>query len=142
MKMGKTHHGWANAGRAAAAVLTLAALLISPVCAPLCAAKACSSAPVRGEECYGQGAAASNTGGTCVTPAKVCGARELTAVLLKADDRLVQAGQLQITSAKLAVDTRLGASPAIFGAPVLRWGEDHSSPGPANSLLQTTHLRF
>ena len=140
MKMGKTNHRWANARQAAVAVLTLAALLIAPVCTPLCAAKACSSSPARDEECHGP--MGDQARDTYATPTKVCGARDLAAVLLKADERLVQAKQLQITTAKLTVDTRLVASPAIFRAPVLRWGEEQFSPGPTDSLLQTTHLRF
>ena len=134
----------ANARRAVVALLVLMAMLIAPVCTPLCAAKTCSSGTVQTEECHSPGAMADTAADRCAAPMKACAARELAAVLFRTNERLVQKAQAQHINAQWNMDRpdAVADSRVIFRAPVLRWGEDRFVLTPASSLLKTTHLRF
>lgn len=133
-----------NLRRAVIAVLALVAILVAPVCSPLCAAKVCSSGVPQEEECHSQTAMGDTANDRYEAPMKPCAARELTAALLRANKRLVQATQLQDLSVEWELGGRVAEPSAILGAPVLRWGEDRFALGPGltSSLLQSTHLRF
>jgi hypothetical protein len=144
--MGDRIPKWAYARRAVVAVLALMATLIAPVCAPLCAAMACSSGTAQGlgEECHGLGAMEDTAADRYSGPMKACPARELTAVLLRANKRFDQPVQAQRVSAEWSMDSRVAVADSLasFGAPALRRGEDRFALGPTSPLVQTTHLRF
>jgi hypothetical protein len=71
--------------RAVAAIFALLAILIAPVCAPLCAAKHCSPG-ARPEQCHEMASTRDLRGETLIAPAKDCGQAEFSAVLVKAEE--------------------------------------------------------
>lgn len=142
--MGDTIPNRANALRAVIAILVLAAILVAPVCTPICAARECpgAAAQEREEQCHSQGALGDAPGDKYTAPMKACAARELAAVLSRSNNKLVRATQLQDLSVEWELGGRFPDPFPVFGAPVLRWGEDRFVLGPTSFLLQTTHLRF
>lgn len=68
------------------ASLTALALLVAPICAPLCAARACTS-NAGTDRCHDMAGMNSDRGNQIGTVRKTCGAVELSAVLVKPDDR-------------------------------------------------------
>jgi hypothetical protein len=71
--------------RTTAAVLALLAILIAPVCAPLCAAKHCAPG-ARLEQCHETATTENRDGDNFVAPAKDCGQADFSAVLVKAEE--------------------------------------------------------
>jgi uncharacterized membrane protein len=125
----------------ALALVTVLALLLAPVCAPLCAAKACSSGATE-EQCYGMASMGAVGGAQFVAVSKACRAPELSAVLLKADDK----------SSSLQNIRNVPAPIPFTGAPAERLGGLHASSEDlsvhrvplelSDSLLLTTILRI
>jgi hypothetical protein len=129
------------ANAAMLAFLTVLALAIAPVCAPLCAAKSCASG-ARQEQCHDMAIMGTDGRPQLVAPSKVCGLSDFSAVLVKADEEYL-----------LSQGARNHAAPAIVsGSPEL--GLESSRTGPRrrgvhlipldlpDSLLSTSILRI
>jgi len=139
--MSETIPGRARTARAALAFLTALALVIAPVCAPLCAAKRCVSG-VRQEQCHDVATTGSDGRPELVAPGTACGVSDFSAVLVKADEEYL-----------LSQGARNPAAPVIhngssaLGLESLRLGPRR--PGvhlipleSSDSLLLTTILRI
>jgi hypothetical protein len=123
----------------ALALVTVLALLLAPVCAPLCAARNCSAGAAK-DQCH-ESSPTSAAQHNLLTPQKICGAADYSAVLPNADEQ-----------ASFQRDARtIAASPVCFSAeretatsPILlvRWGEHLVPIAPPSSLLLTTTLRI
>jgi hypothetical protein len=72
---------------AVAAVFTLLAILIAPVCAPLCAAAKHCSQGTRLERCHEMATTGDRNAEKFVAPAKDCGQADFSAVLVRADEQ-------------------------------------------------------
>jgi hypothetical protein len=109
------------ANPAVLALLTVLTLVIAPICAPLCAARSCSSGGNQ-ERCHEMASVGANESEHFVAPIKGCGAPDFSAVLLKADEEysLSQAGRSDRTEVVIGGSPELGlgslrASPAFSG---------------------------
>src|SRR5580700_1581623 len=76
------------------AVVTVLALLAVPICAPLCAAKTCSS-NASNEHCHEMASIGVNSGEHFTAPTKSCGAFEFSAVLVKADEQAIDSQRVR-----------------------------------------------
>jgi hypothetical protein len=79
----------ARVGRTSAVVFALFAvlsLIVAPTCAPLCAAKICSSDTAQGQ-CHEMTSMGANGSERVVAPSKICSSPDFSAVLAKADDQ-------------------------------------------------------
>ena len=123
------------------AFLTVLALLIAPVCAPLCAAKSCVSG-VRQEQCHDVAATGGDGRPQLVAPGTACGVSDFSAVLVRPDEECL-----------LSQGARNPAARVIHqGSPELRLESLRQGPrGPgvhliplesSDSLLLTTILRI
>jgi hypothetical protein len=74
------------AGATVVAVFTALALLIAPVCAPLCAASHCSSSAHQ-EPCHETVSSGADGVAQFVAPSNVCGTSDFSAVLIKVDEK-------------------------------------------------------
>jgi hypothetical protein len=123
------------------AFLTVLALAIASVCAPLCAAKSCASG-LRQEQCHDIATMGPDGRPQLVAPSMVCGLSDFSAVLVKADEENL-----------LSQGARNHAAPVILnGSPEL--GLESLRTGPQrrgvylilldlpDSLLLTTILRI
>src|SRR5580658_773950 len=70
----------------AIAVVTVLALLAVPICAPLCAAKTCSS-NASNEHCHEMANMGVDTGEHFIALTKSCGSSDFSAVLVKTDEQ-------------------------------------------------------
>jgi hypothetical protein len=131
----------ARPANAAVAFLTVLALVIAPVCAPLCGAKSCA-AGARQEQCHDMATMGPDGRPQLVAPSKACGVNDFSAVLVKADEEYL-----------LSQDARNHAAAVILnGLPEL--GLESLRAGPqrrdvhliplesSDSLLLTTILRI
>jgi hypothetical protein len=127
--------------RPALALVTVLALLLAPVCAPLCAAQACSSGAPE-EQCHGMGSMGAVGGEQFVAVGKRCGAPDLSAVLLKADEKSTSLQNMR----NVPVRIRLMGTPAERLGSLHAFSDDlslHRVPLElSSSLLLTTILRI
>ena len=121
------------------AMLTVLALAIAPVCAPLCAAKTCSSGAGQCHEMANMGADGSER---LVAPNKVCGASEFSAVLVKASGQSLLSPGLRNDPAQALINGSYAQSPASLRASPERWDVHRVPIKSANPLLLTTILRI
>jgi hypothetical protein len=123
------------------AFLTVLALVIAPVCAPFCAAKSCASG-ARQEQCHDIATAGADGRPQLVAPSKVCGFKDFSAVLVKADEEYL-----------FSQGARNHAAPVILnGSPESGLGSLRTGPQRGDvhliplalpdSLLLTTILRI
>jgi hypothetical protein len=105
------------------AVLTVLALLAIPICAPLCAAKTCSS-NASNEHCHEMANMAADNGEHMIAPTKSCGSFEFSVVLVKADEQAIDSQRVRNT-----------LSGKILGARA----EQTQPVAISNSLLGPTH---
>lgn len=83
------------------AFVTALALLAIPICAPLCATKACSS-NASNEPCHEMATMGAEGGEHFTAPARSCGSFEFSAVLVKGDEQDIGSQELRISpSAKI-----------------------------------------
>ena len=127
-------------GASALALVTVLALLLAPVCAPLCAASRCSSSAAK-DQCH-EVAASADALHNLLTPRKICGIADYSAVLLNADEQ----ASLQRDARSIAasspvsrpVEREASASPVML----VRWGEHLVPFAQPSSLLLTNTLRI
>jgi hypothetical protein len=123
------------------AVVTVLALLAVPVCAPLCAAKACSS-NTSNEHCHAMASMAADSGEHLIAPTKSCGSSDLSAILVKANEQAMDSqGTRNAFSAQIPGMQAAGSQPVSFSNSLLR--RAHQVPlALANSLQLTSVLRI
>ena len=128
------------------ATLTVLAVLVAPVCAPLCAAKICASGSGRSQEkCHGMAAMGTDGIQEFFAAGKTCRAFELPVVIAKTDETVSlsrgarsDAPAAQIDDAYQTSQTlRFASADASPG----RW-PDHRTPFEADSLLLAIVLRI
>jgi hypothetical protein len=123
------------------AILTVLALLALPVCAPLCAAKACSS-NTSSEHCHAMASMAADSGEHLIAPTKSCGPSDFSAILVKTNEQAMDSqGARSAFSAKIPGLQAAGSQPVPFSNSLL--GPAHQIPlASANSLQLTSVLRI
>src|SRR5579863_7121014 len=122
------------------AIVTVLALLLAPVCAPLCAASSCSPAAAK-NQCH-ESSPTSAAQHNLLTPHKTCGAADYSAVLLNADEQASLQRDTRSFSASSSVSRPAGREASTSPAMLVRWGEHLVLIAPPSSLLQTTTLRI
>jgi hypothetical protein len=123
------------------ALLTVLALAIAPVCAPLCAAKTCSSGAGQGQ-CHEMANMGADGSERLVAPNKVCGASEFSAVLVKASGQSLLSPGLRNDPAQALINGSYAQSLASLHASPERWDVHRVPIKSANPLLLTTILRI
>jgi hypothetical protein len=108
------------------AVLTVLALLAIPICAPLCAAKTCSS-NASNEHCHEMANMAADNGEHMIAPTKSCGSFEFSVVLVKADEQAIDSQRVRNTlSGKILGVRAEQTQPVAF--PISFLGRAHQVP--------------
>jgi len=121
------------------AIVTVLALLLAPVCAPLCAARNCSAGAAK-DQCH-ESSPTSAAQHDLLTPHKICGNSDFSAVLTNQDEKAsFQRGARSIAaSSPLSRPAELAATSPIK---LVRWGEHLVPITPSSSLVLTTTLRI
>jgi hypothetical protein len=123
----------------ALALVTVLALLLAPICAPLCAARNCSAGAAK-DQCH-ETAPSAATQHNLLTPHKICGNTDFSAVLTNQDEQ----ASFQRDARNIAASSPLSrpAERAAATSPIklVRWGEHLIAIAPPSSLLLTTTLR-
>jgi hypothetical protein len=117
------------------------AILVAPVCAPLCAAKHCS-AGARLEHCHEMANVGDLSGETLLAPGKDCELADFSAVLVKAEEQSsLSRGE---RSDRAPAPLLLPLESAVGGLPAkpARWGIHHMPLESPDSLLLNTILRI
>jgi hypothetical protein len=123
------------------AILTVLALAIAPACAPLCAAKICSSGTGQGQ-CHEMASMGADGSERLIAPSRVCGASEFSAVLVKADAQSLLSQGLRNHPAQALINGPSAQSLGSLHVSPDRWDVHRVPIKSANSLLSTTILRF
>jgi hypothetical protein len=121
-------------------ILTVLALAIAPVCAPLCAAKICSSGTGQ-SPCHEMASMGANGSERLIAPSKACGASEFSAVLVRVGGQSLLSRELRNDPAQALINGSAGQSLARLHVSPERWGVHRVPIKSANSLLLTTILR-
>ena len=101
------------------AVVTVLALLAVPICAPLCAAKTCSS-NVSNEHCHEMASMGADGGEHFIAPTNSCGSFDFSAVLVKADEQAIDSQRVRnVLSGKVFGVRAEQNHPVAFSNPVL-----------------------
>jgi hypothetical protein len=125
----------------AIAVVTVLALLAVPICAPLCAARTCSS-NASNEHCHEMASMGANSGEHFTAPTKSCGAFEFSAVLVKADEQAINSQRVRNALSEKILGVRAEQSqPVAFSKSILSSGRQVPLE-LANSLQLTAVLRI
>jgi hypothetical protein len=122
----------------ALALVTVLALLLAPVCAPLCAARNCSAGAAK-DQCHETAPAAAQH--DLLTPHKICGNTDFSALLTNQDEQASfqrDARSIAASPVSLSAEREAAASPILL----VRWGEHLVPIAPPSSLLLTTTLRI
>jgi hypothetical protein len=123
------------------AALTLLAILIAPVCAPLCAAKHCSSG-ARPEQCHEMASRGDFNGEILVAPRKDCALSDYSAVLVKAEEQSSLSRGVRSDPAPAPIRLSLESAVGSFQANPARWGIHQIPLESSDSLSLTTILRI
>lgn len=83
-------------------LLTVLALLVAPVCAPLCAARGCASNAALGH-CHEMTGMSANGAAQLTAPAKSCGPSNLLAILVKFDEQTSLSQMVRTSSLLLSL---------------------------------------
>jgi hypothetical protein len=97
------------------ALVTVLALLAVPICAPLCAARGCSSHASR-EQCHEMANMSANPGDQYVAPNKTCTAADFSAALVKADEQRADSAPTQINHSPETELESVSTGPGHSGA--------------------------
>lgn len=122
-------------------LVTMLALVVAPACAPLCAARTCSSATSPGQ-CHDMASMGAGGGGKFVAASKACGAAEFSAVLVRTDEQILLPQGTRNDAAPVGIS---GSPAEDFGslrASSGRWGAHRAPLESADSILLTTILRI
>jgi hypothetical protein len=123
----------------ALALVTVLALLLAPICAPLCAARNCSAGAAK-NQCH-ETAPSAAAQHNLLTPHKICGNTDFSAVLTNQDDQAsFQRDARSISASSTLIRPVEREAPNSPIKPV-RWGEHLIPIAPPSSLLLTTTLR-
>jgi hypothetical protein len=136
-------NGRGAAGSMALALLTVLALLVAPVCAPLCAAKVCGSgaAPGQCHEAVSVGSTDNDSPPTMAS-GKTCRIPELSAVISKADKMLSASREFSgVTSVAKTHDMPTRSFAGSTGS-LGDWRDARTRFESAASLLSTSVLRI
>lgn len=126
--------------RTAAALLTLLAILIAPVCAPLCAAKHCSPA-ARLEQCHKTASTGDRSGDVLVAPGKDCAIADFSAVVVKAEEHSPLKRAARSDPAPAPIHLSLESVVGSLHASRDRWDIHRIPLESPDSLKLTTILR-
>jgi hypothetical protein len=123
------------------AALTLLAILIAPACAPLCAAKHCSSG-ARPEQCHEIASTGDLSGELLIPPGKNCALADFSAVLVKAEEQSSLSRGVRSNPAPAPLLLSLESAVGSFQANPARWGIHQIPLESSDSLSLTTILRI
>jgi hypothetical protein len=123
------------------AVVIALALLAVPICAPLCAAKTCSS-NASNEHCHEMASMGADSGEHFLAPAKSCGSFEISAVLVKADERGIDSQRVRNALSGKILGVRAEQSQRVAFSNSILSSARRVPLGLANSLQLTAVLRI
>jgi hypothetical protein len=123
------------------AALALLAILIAPVCAPLCAAKHCS-AGARPEHCHEMASTGDLSGEILVAPGKDCALADFSAVLVKAEEQSSLSRGVQSDRAPAPLLLSLESAIGSLQANPVRWSIHQTPLESPDPLSLSTILRI
>lgn len=123
------------------AIITVLAVLVAPVCAPLCAARICSAAPSQGQ-CHDMAGMPDGDGERIAALGKTCGNFEFSAVLVKADEQSLSSQSVRTDAPAVLIVSSHRKSVAQPSPSIGRCGEHRVPLEPASSFLLAMILRI
>jgi hypothetical protein len=123
------------------ALLIVLSLIVAPTCAPLCAAKICSSGTAQGQ-CHEMASTGADGSDRLVAPSKVCNTPDFSAVLVNADRLSLLSQGVRNTPEQSLVNRSSEQGLGSLYINPERWDAHRLPSKSVDSLLLTTILRI